>query len=475
MRNSHLSYSSTKASKSGAPRDSWIETPPVGRCVVRIPAALAQAIREDLRQPHEFAFERVGFVSVATGHAADGELILIATQYHSVPDNQYIESSGVGARIGATAIRQAMQETLASGRGMFHVHLHDHRGVPDFSGTDRSEQPRLIPSFIAVTSAMPHGMLLLSEDRATAWVWMPGEHTPSIPRRTVVVGYPMQATDVMVAAEQGTSATPEERFDRQSFLGRDSDGQLGSTRVAVIGYGGGGSHIGLQAVHLGIHRQRIFDGDYITGTNHNRLVGGLAADIVAKTAKTEIARRVIMGVDPGADVEVYPDRWQNHAEVLRGCDVIIGCVDTFAARHELEVFSRRYMIPYIDIGMDVRQFGDEPPRMGGQLILSMPGRPCMTCLGFLSPARLAAEAAKYGNTGGRPQVIWPNGVLASTAVGVMVDLVTGWTRQVDRMIYYSYDGNASTVTPHVRLQYLLDTRCPHYDSAEVGDPIFQAL
>ena len=30
--------------------------------------------------------------------------------------------------------------------------------------------------------------------------------------------------------------------------------------------------------------------------------------------------------------------------------------------------------------------------MGGQVILSMPGSPCMTCLGFLNEASLAREA-----------------------------------------------------------------------------------
>lgn len=79
---------------------------------------------------------------------------------------------------------------------------------------------------------------------------------------------------------------------------------------------------------------------------------------------------------------------------------------------------------YIDIGMDVH--GDERPVIGGQIILSSPCGPCMTCMGFLTAEKLAAEAARYGSAGGRPQVVWPNGALASTAVGLAVDLVTGW-------------------------------------------------
>jgi hypothetical protein len=36
------------------------------------------------------------------------------------------------------------------------------------------------------------------------------------------------------------------------------------------------------------------------------------------------------------------------------------------------------------------------------------------------------EAEKYGAAGSRPQVVWPNGVLASTAVGLAVQLLTPW-------------------------------------------------
>jgi hypothetical protein len=81
---------------------------------------------------------------------------------------------------------------------------------------------------------------------------------------------------------------------------------------------------------------------------------------------------------------------------------------------------------YIDIGMDVH--GKERPVIGGQVILSSPGGLCMKCMGFLTDEKLGQEAARYGNAGAHPQVVWPNGVLASTAVGLAVDLVADWTR-----------------------------------------------
>src|SRR3546814_6129740 len=39
--------------------------------------------------------------------------------------------------------------------------------------------------------------------------------------------------------------------------------------------------------------------------------------------------------------------------------------------------------------------------IGGQVILSSPGGPCLWCLGVLTDARLEQEAQKYGAAGGK--------------------------------------------------------------------------
>lgn len=260
------------------------------------------------------------------------------------------------------------------------------------------------------------------------------------------------------------------RFSRQSFLGDNSQEIIERAVVGVPGLGGGGSHIVQQLAHIGFLRYRIYDGDVAEDSNLNRLIGAKESDPTHKTAKIEIAERMIKGLRGSAVVESYPCRWQEQPEPLRGCDVIFGCVDGFTERRELEACARRYLIPLIDIGMDVHCVGDEPPRMGGQVILSMPGGPCMFCLGFLNQRVLAQEAERYGDAGPRPQVIWPNGVLASTAVGIAVDLLTDWTRSLRDVVYLEYDGNKGTVKPHVRLEYLDDRSCPHYPATQVGDP-----
>ncbi len=93
----------------------------------------------------------------------------------------------------------------------------------------------------------------------------------------------------------------------------------------------------------------------------------------------------------------------------------------------------------------------------------------MRCLGFLTDEKLTKDAERYGNAGARPQVVWPNGVLASTAVGLAVNLVTWWMGQNAGYAYFVYDGNESTVKEGPMLRNLKAVPCPHYN--DVGDPV----
>ncbi|MBA3239768.1 MAG: ThiF family adenylyltransferase [Acidobacteria bacterium] len=258
------------------------------------------------------------------------------------------------------------------------------------------------------------------------------------------------------------------RHDRQSFLGPNSQALIERAVVGVVGAGGGGTHVIQQLAHVGFMRYVIYDFDAVEESNLNRMVGATAADANARAPKLDVARRVISGLSPKAEILGVDRRWQDEPEPLRVCDLIFGCVDGFNERRELEACARRHLIPLIDVGMDVHVVGDEPPRMGGQVILSMPGGPCMHCLNFLNTRVLAAEGERYGDAGGRPQVVWPNGVLASTAVGLGVDLLTGWTRARQPAAYLVYDGNSGTLTPHPRLLYFGGEDCPHYPPGEVG-------
>jgi molybdopterin/thiamine biosynthesis adenylyltransferase len=262
------------------------------------------------------------------------------------------------------------------------------------------------------------------------------------------------------------------RYQRQCFLGEGSQALIERASIGIVGLGGGGSHIVQQASHIGFKHYVLYDPQTAEDTNLNRLVGATIRDVGRE--KLKIARRMIRALQPDARILANIVRWQLKPEPLMACDIVFGCVDSFQDRDELETFCRRHLILYIDIGMDIHQVNGEPPRMAGQVILSAPGHACMKCVGFITPEKLALEAQAYGAAGPRPQVIWPNGALASSAVGLAVDALTGWTRRMRASVYLSYDGNSSLITDHVRLQYSPKV-CQHYPLANAGKPSIAVL
>jgi len=262
------------------------------------------------------------------------------------------------------------------------------------------------------------------------------------------------------------------RFDRQSFLGSGSEARLDEATIGLVGLGGGGSHMARQFAHIGIGGYVAADPDAIEDTNTNRLVGGTLRDAAAARAKTKIARRMIRGLQPHARIVTVCDTWQHATEQLKTCDIIMGAVDGFAEREQLERFARRYLIPYIDIGMDVHDLGKDGFLISGQIIVSTPGSLCLRCCGLITDERLKEEAGKYGAAGSRPQVVWPNGVLASTAVGLAVQLLTPWHPHPPAFTFLEYDGNSGTVSVSAHVEALKGRICPHHPPDETGDPFF---
>lgn len=436
---------------------------------VRIPRRLELAIRSDLGRPHPFAAERVGFVFARHNDLANsGNAIVLAESYEPVEDDNYIDDPTVGARINATVIRNVMQRALSTGEGAFHVHLHNHSGIPRLSPVDREELRPLMSSIRNASPNAVHGLFLLSSDAAYCEGVVPGAVDFEPAQRITCVGFP---TKVLLSHDSGELNSS--RFSRQCFLGPDAQLRLRSCHVGVVGLGGGGSHIVQQLAHLGFASYALFDSDTVESSNLNRLVGATNADAERATSKIAVAARIIRSVNPDASVTAVNKRWQEAPDALHGCDLIFGCVDSYSERRELEVASRRFLIPYIDIGLDVTQCFGEAPQMAGQVILSMPGEKCMFCLGFLTADKFAREAERYGAAGPQPQVVWANGVLASSAIGIAVDLVTDWSRSLRGPVYLSYDSNTGNIRPHKRLNYLQIGACEHYPSCDVGAPSFR--
>jgi hypothetical protein len=137
---------------------------------MRMLATLVDEMRADLRRPHAFAHERVGFLCCRQSRVPSGHLLL-GYRFVVLDDDRYVPDEGVGARFDAAAIRSGMQMALTENASVFHVHLHDHVGPPRMSLVDTEEMQELMPCFVNVCPNRMHGALVLSANRAYARIW----------------------------------------------------------------------------------------------------------------------------------------------------------------------------------------------------------------------------------------------------------------------------------------------------------------
>lgn len=157
----------------------------------KIALPLMRAIRRDLVRHHPIAAERVGFISCRVGEVNKG-MVVLAERYHPVADEDYLDDPSAGAMMGPAAIRKALQLAYGDRVSMFHVHMHEHRGRPWFSGLDLRENAKFVPDFWNVRPDLPHGALVLSLDSIAGLCWYSRELKPVRIGGFTAVGAPMQ-------------------------------------------------------------------------------------------------------------------------------------------------------------------------------------------------------------------------------------------------------------------------------------------
>jgi len=157
----------------------------------KITRRLIAHVRSDLRRPHAFAGERVGFILCRFGFTSRRNLLVLAHSYQPVADDDYIDDTQFGAVINSAAFRKAMQLAYTNAVGIFHIHLHEHSGTPSPSGVDVRETRAFVPDFFNVRPRLAHGALVLSADSISGRIWLPESRKPSAIDRFTVVGSPL--------------------------------------------------------------------------------------------------------------------------------------------------------------------------------------------------------------------------------------------------------------------------------------------
>ena len=333
----------------------------------------------------------------------------------------------------APIIGQAVDEGL--GIVLFHAHLHD--GQPHMSRDDITSAERLLPIFRQRVPGRPHGSVVISRTHAAGMIYLPNEVQPRTSISMRWYGGSIQ--------NWGSEPSPRPHLDPNSIfrsqtlvVGGPGQKTLSQARIAVVGLSGGGSHVVQQLAHLGIGVILLIDPDRVEGKHRHRIVGINWLDTLLRRRKVDVMARLIKRLGTGSrSIKVFARILEPEAlDALKSADIIVGCLDNLHARADLQEIASRFLIPYIDLGVSIRQTSAETesaPRVciGGNVITVIPGGFCMWCCGFLSNEKLAEERngpnrSYFQEKTGEAQVVSLNGIVASQAVSEMLQLLTGF-------------------------------------------------
>lgn len=408
------------------------------------------------------------------GHSRVGDTdVLLVRDWIAIPERAKVRRGRYGLEWAAAFSAEVLTQADRARAAVILVHSHGGSVKPRLSGDDCATARSLFPGFSRVLGK-PCGAAVLGDHAASGSFWSDGKQDREL-ARVRVVGSPVDIWRPF--RDNATLAAPKRRYDRMiRAIGAGAEARLAATSVGVIGLCGGGSHVCQQLAHMGFGRLVLVDHDVVEDVNLGRMVGSTPRD-AGRGLKTKVIARLIRSIDPGITVEEVAYGFPAPATIdaLKTVDLVVGCVDSFLVREQINTFCRRNHIPLIDIGLNIETKDERLSSAYGQLAVVTPSSACLRCGPLLSDAVLEKERRerppgydRTTNAAGAPQVVSMNGVLASEAVNSALDLVTDYSRGKRDSDWWLYDGRAGEMTKCGRVQRRSD--CPACAEQGLGDP-----
>lgn len=422
---------------------------PSDQVEVRVAAHLVTPLREGIAWTERR--ESVVF-GLARHMVLADRIILLVRELIALRSDAYVPNPGHGASWSGAAMLPVLNAALAQRCGIIIFHSHPHGGPVSLSSDDRDSGRRLLSTFQTVVPARPHGSIVLGHDHSAGIFLQPGQDDHVEGGRVRLLGKAIR--DLPNAEWSHPVHKPEPAFDRQALLtGGAGEVRIRQARIGVAGLSGGGSHVVQQLAHIGVGEIIGIDSARAKPSHRARLIGITQSDARRGSLKTDIMARLVRRITRSVRFTGVPHAIpeQPAIDALKEADIVVGCVDTYHARADLQDLCARFLIPYVDIGLLIRPVeGGTGLTIGGNVITAIPGLSCLWCTGFLSEEKLAAETggrarSYFEGSDGQAQVVSMNGLLASQAVSEVLQLLTGFAPVTEELVIKKYDGLSGTL------------------------------
>ncbi len=343
----------------------------------------------------------------------------------------YVLSPEGHGRLQALFIDDALTRAKAQNLAYLAIHNHLSDDWVRFSSVDLASHEYGYPTLRSLNAGLPVGAAVFGSHSVEVDLWMPDQRRLSL-KSARIVGKAVQ--HLYAGPQHAPVAAYQEQFDRQLPFLRGAQGLIHDTAIGIVGLGGLGSQLLEPLVRLGFSKFVLIDPDHLELSNYSRVHGAVRDDLPRDgklgVAKVEIAKRLLLSINPDAEVEaIVGDVARGATSVrLRHCDFIFLAADTAEARLTCNAITQQFFIPMVQVGtkVHIEQKGEERVLRGvfGAVRHVRPGSGCLWCNGLIDRAALAnatksqeqRERERYGVQAPSPAVVTFNAEVAARAM-----------------------------------------------------------
>lgn len=180
------------------------------------------------------------------------------------------------------------------------------------------------------------------------------------------------------------------------LLGSATSIRLRRATVGIVGCSGLGTPVGHVLARAGVGELVLVDPGCFKPSNLERNHASRAADLTDDSLpKVDLLRRLVLEIRPDTRVTAFTaDILDKHVvDELARCDLVLGCTDSFYARAALGDLATHYLIPVLDLAVQMRAADGMLKEQVGEIARYLPGLPCPWCRGRVTAESIRAETA----------------------------------------------------------------------------------
>ncbi|WP_414621591.1 HesA/MoeB/ThiF family protein [Calothrix sp. CCY 0018] len=415
---------------------------------LHVPPNMWREFKKSMLESRMFNEEVIGFF-FCQRHQVSKRKVRYIPKTWVVPTAECYEHQSTDGLILTQRFHSYLLENhLFAGLDLVHIHTHAGRSIPDFSYIDdryESEYSRFIGSNFPKKPRLISGVF--DEDLQSCKFRMWDRKGREFER----VEFCNSLFEI--SNSQNLINNPDLMFARQKIFGEVNQNTLSKLKVGLIGCGGIGSIFAELLGRLGVKNWVLIDPDKLEQVNLNRMPGATQEMVEQNWHKVHYVKHLIKKVyAQGSHVKTIPTTIESDLakQEIASCDLIVVATDNHLSRKTAQELALQYMRPLVCLGTHIDVKPDNTPRMYSRITVPpIGGGWCLMCGNIINLQRAALESAPsainnmaagagYLEGINDPSVFWLNSICASTAVGVIHGMVSGFLN-VDSGIDWIYE------------------------------------